>query len=139
MYRIWRPLALGAVIAIAMGVSSLAEADSPANNNVCWGKAASYLGSNGIMGQHTSAHGFFTPNPGDGGRRGVGNVSKEDHSLDPTAPGGGLSQGAQGQHAVNVGINLGSPFLAGLPEGEVAPFECTAPGNSDKVTIEPVG
>lgn len=134
MYRIWKPLASGVVIAIAMGTSSVAEADSPANNNVCWGKGASHLAKSGIMGEHTSAHGTFTPDPGDGGRRGVGNVSKEEH--------GDLSQGGQGRHAVNVGIFLGRddlPFLAGTPEGSIEPFECTSPGNSDKVTIEPVG
>lgn len=121
MYRIWKALTLGAVIAVAMGASSAAQADSPANNNVCWGqgiKAFAQQGDTGLGG-HASAQSNVTPDPGDGGRRGVGNVSKEDF-----AP---LSEGGQGIHAVTVG-----QFL---PE----PFECTSPGNSDKVTIEPVG
>ena len=141
MNRILKPLALGVVTAIGLGAPGAAYGNSPANNNVCWGKAASHLATSGIMGKHSSAHGAFTPDPGTGGRRGVGNVSKEDHG-DPTAPGGGMSQGAQGQHAVNVGINLGRddlPFLAGTPEGSIEPFECNSPGNSNKVTIEPVG
>lgn len=91
--------------------------------NHCWGQLASHLGKNGIMGLHSSAHGAFTPNPGDGGRKGVGNVSKEEH--------GDLSAGGQGIHAISVGSLLGASFTAGLPEGSIDPIDCTASGNSN--------
>lgn len=102
----------------ALALSAAAASASPeATLNRCWGELAAYMGENGIMGQHSSAHGFFTPDPGEGGRKGVGNVTKEEHS-DP-------SEGGQGEHAIVVGALLGAPFLAGLPEGSVPPAECS--------------
>jgi hypothetical protein len=133
------PLAFGLCLILALCATTMANAKSPATNNVCWGKGAKHLAASGIMGQHSSAHGAFTPDPGES-RLGVGTVSKQNHG-DPEEPGGGLSQGAQGQHAVDVGAVLGSgaSFLEGTAEGSIDTFECSSPGESDIVNIEPVG
>lgn len=104
--------------AAALSFTATAAFAGPgAKINRCWGELAAHMGQNGIMGKHSSSHGFFTPDPGEGGRRGVGNVSKEDH--------GPLSEGGQGQHAIEVGHLLGAPFFAHLPEGQIEPMDCS--------------
>jgi hypothetical protein len=89
-------------------VAGPAAAQDGASLNRCWGDIASDVGSAGLMGEHSSAHSPFTPDPGEGGRRGVGNVSKEDF--------GPLSEGGQGQHAITNGERLEA-----VEEGE---FRC---------------
>ena len=84
------------VIAAALGVAGVAYAADDATLNHCWGQVTKEFQAFGEpgLGEHASAASPFTPDPGEGGRRGVGNVSKEDH-----AP---LSEGGQGVHAIAV-------------------------------------
>lgn len=109
-------LLIGTAAALSLAAAA-ALAAPEAKLNRCWGELAAHMGQHGIMGKHSSAHGFFTPDPGEGGRRGVGNVSKEDH--------GPLSEGGQGLHAIEVGHLLGAPFFSHLPEGQIPPKECS--------------
>lgn len=111
-------LFLSAAAALSL-TATAAFAGPEANINRCWGELAAHMGQNGIMGKHSSSHGFFTPDPGEGGRRGVGNVSKEEH--------GPLPEGGQGHHAIEVGHLLGADFLKrlGLPEGDVDAIDCS--------------
>lgn len=88
---------------------------NPAQLNRFWGDIASQLGALGVMGEHSSAHGVFTPDPGDGGRQGVGNLSKTDLRFlnpDEIDPVNNLAVGGQGLHAVFQAARLGA---AGLP------------------------
>jgi hypothetical protein len=91
------------------------ESVNPANLNQFWGDIASQLGMLGIMGEHSAESGTFTPNAGDGGRTGVGNLSKDDPRFlpeDATAgTGDALANGAQGFHAVFQAARLGDPNL----------------------------
>src|SRR4029077_18951115 len=93
------------------------ESQNAANLNSFWGGIASQLAQSGIMGEHTSEAGAFTPNAGDGGRQGVGNLSKDDPRFDnPTADSQtNLADGGQGFHAVFQAARLGDP--AHLPPG----------------------
>src|SRR5215204_5491865 len=90
---------------------------NPAQINQAWGNIASQLGELGVMGEHSSAAGVFTPNPGDGGRQGVGNVSQDDLRFLPdgaeAGTGDALANGAQGFHAVFQAARLGDPHLPG--------------------------
>lgn len=115
--KLKRVLLSAAAVFAFTTTSALAAPEAKINR--CWGELAAHMGQNGVMGKHSSAHGFFTPDPGEGGRRGVGNVSKEEH--------GPLSEGGQGLHAIEVGHLLGAPFLKrlGLPEGDVEPIDCS--------------
>ena len=104
-----------AISVLVLG-SSAALAQDDATLNACWGDIASQVARSGIMGQHSSSHGLFTPDPGEGGRTGVGNVSKNF---------GDLSSGAQGTHAIVNGGRLGADSLPpDIPEANVGPFEC---------------
>jgi hypothetical protein len=88
-------------IAALAGWAASAQAQSnPASKNQLWGCLASKFAQSetGQMGEHSSAQSSFTPDPGDGGRRGVGNVSKEDHS--DLEGGEALANGAHGDHAL---------------------------------------
>lgn len=104
---------------------------NPAQLNQFWGDIASQLGSLGVMGEHSSSHGVFTPDPGDGGRQGVGNVSKTDlRFLNPDELGeNNLANGGQGLHAVFQALRLGA---AGLPpdavEAQIGPLFPSAHG-----------
>jgi len=81
-----------------------------ANINQLWGNVASQVAQTGIMGEHTSEAGVFTPNAGDGGRTGVGNVSTSDEDFVPVGQDSvTLSGGAQGLHATYNGALLGGP------------------------------
>jgi hypothetical protein len=103
-------------------------ASPQATLNECWGDVLSQFAQTqpGAVGQHSSADGTFTPNPGDGGRTGVGNVSKNNHTTeDLEGSGQALANGAQGQHAIDVGSLFGAPFLPeGSIEAETDPIEC---------------
>ena len=94
-----------------------AAAQDDATLNRAWGDIASQVARAGIMGEHSAESSPFTPDAGEGGRRGVGNVSSEDF--------GPLSEGGQGLHAITNGGRLGSPNLnPSLPEAQVGPFSC---------------
>ena len=99
-----RPITmLSATLVLGAGLSApgAAYAADDATLNHCWGQITKEFQAFGEpgMGDHASAHSNFTPDPGEGGRRGVGNVSKEDHG-DPEV--NGLGDGAQGAHAIDV-------------------------------------
>jgi hypothetical protein len=89
---------LFATVALGAGLSAtgVVYAADDATLNHCWGQVTKEFQAFGEpgLGEHASAASPFTPDPGEGGRRGVGNVSKEDH-----AP---LSAGGQGVHAIAV-------------------------------------
>jgi hypothetical protein len=113
------------------------ECVNTANLNVFWGDLVDELAQSGIMGEHSSAAGAFTPDPGDGGRRGVGNVSMEDFAPDGTVAGTGdaLAGGAQGFHATFNASLLGSPDLPpDIVEATVGPFFPEPVGNITEVT-----
>ena len=119
------------------------ESTNAANLNSFWGGIASDLGNAGIMGEHSSSHGTFTPDPGDGGRQGVGNLSKTDPRFDnPTGDSQtNLADGGQGFHAVFQAARLGDPNLPpGAVEATVGPFFPEEHGNIDIVgsTIDPM-
>lgn len=76
---------------LVLGLTGAAYAADDATLNRCWGQVTKQFAP---LGDHASAHSPVTPDPGEGGRRGVGNVSKEDH--------GALSEGGQGKHAIAV-------------------------------------
>jgi len=84
------------ILAALVAVPAAAQDDATLNH--CWGDIAADVGRAGLMGEHSNAASPFTPDPGEGGRRGVGNVSKEDF--------GDLSAGGQGQHAITNGQRL---------------------------------
>ena len=108
-----RRLAAASVMTI-LAVPAYAQDDATLNH--CWGDIASQVGQSGIMGEHSSAAGTFTPDPGDGGRTGVGNVSKNF---------GDLSAGSQGTHAIVNGGRIGADSLPDdIPEAGVGPFFC---------------
>jgi hypothetical protein len=119
------------------------ESQNAANLNSFWGGIASQLAQSGIMGEHTSEAGAFTPNAGDGGRQGVGNLSKTDPRFDnPTADSQtNLADGGQGFHAVFQAARLGDAahLPPGVVEATVGPFFPEAHGNIDIVgsTIDP--
>jgi hypothetical protein len=105
---------LAFIAAVLMATPVFAQDD--ATGNRAWGDISSQVARSGIMGEHSSSHGTFTPDPGEGGRTGVGNVSKSF---------GELSDGAQGTHAIVNGSRLGSDSLPeGSIESTVGPFSC---------------
>jgi hypothetical protein len=129
MSRTIKLLSAGLVIGLGLGATGLAHAqDNPATQNRCWGFVASEFAraEPGAMGKHSSSHGFFTPDPGEGGRRGVGNVSKEDHTTpELVGTGQALAEGAQGQHADDVGNLLGADFIPDSEiEAQLDPIDC---------------
>jgi hypothetical protein len=88
-------------VALGLSATGAAYAADDATLNQCWGETTKQFaqvddGQPGI-GEHSSDPPGFEP--GGGGRRGVGNVSAEDH-----AP---LSEGGQGVHANAVGPQMG--------------------------------
>ena len=102
------------VLGVGLGATGVAYAADDATLNHCWGQITKEFQAFGEpgMGDHASAHSPFTPDPGEGGRRGVGNVSKEEHG-DPLV--NGLGDGAQGKHAIAVAPSS-DEFQASLPE-----------------------
>ena len=100
MRKWFYPLSMSFVIAFGLG-SAYADPTNPATGNRDWGQVTKQMtrandGQPGI-GDHASAPPGFEP--GEGGREGVGNVSKKGY--------GSLSDGAQGAHARDVGGQMG--------------------------------
>jgi hypothetical protein len=115
----------------------LVEANNPAQLNSLWGSTVSTLGSLGIMGEHSSSHGTFTPDPGTGGRTGVGNLSKDDPDFhNPVGEGNNLSQGGSGLHGIYQSVRLGEPGLPPGVEADASPF--LAEARNPNVHITPV-
>lgn len=114
MNRPIKMLSATLVLGAGLGATGASHAAPAAKLNHCWGQVTKEFQAFGEpgMGDHASSHSPFTPNPGDGGRRGVGNVSKEDHG-DPLV--NGLGDGAQGKHAIAVAPSS-DEFQASLPE-----------------------
>ena len=84
----------------SLGTTGVVYAADDATLNRCWGQTTKEFaqaddGQPGI-GEHSSSPPGVEPGEG---RRGVGNVSKEDH--------GPLSEGGQGAHAIAVGGQMG--------------------------------
>lgn len=99
--------ATGFVIALGLGTLAAAHAAPEANTNQCWGDVTTQFAQDGTLGEHASSPPGFVP--GEGGRQGVGNVSKDNHAPAGTEPGtgGALAGGAQGEHAIAVGERMG--------------------------------
>jgi hypothetical protein len=105
------------VLGAGLGAAGAAYAAPDAKLNHCWGQVTKEFQAFNEpgMGDHASAHSFVTPTPtalgGDDepplGRRGVGNVSKEEHD--------DLSDGGQGKHAIAVAPSS-DEFQESLPE-----------------------
>ncbi len=97
---------LFAAVALGAGLSAtgVVYAADDATLNRCWGQATKQFQAVGEpgLGEHASRPPGFEP--GEGGRRGVGNVSKDF---------GSLSGGAQGMHAIAVAP---SSIQSSLPE-----------------------
>jgi hypothetical protein len=102
---------LSATLVLGAGLSAAgtAYAAPEAKLNHCWGQVTKEFQAFGEpgLGEHANAASPFTPDPGEGGRRGVGNVSKEEH--------GDLSDGGQGMHAIAVAPSS-DEFQESLPE-----------------------
>ena len=103
----------------------LIEAHNPAMLNALWGVAASNLATQGIMGEHSSRPASSRPNAGDGGRQGVGNVSKDDPNfLNPEGVGNNLADGGQGLHGLFQSLRLGPGLPPGAVEARWSPSSC---------------
>jgi len=128
MRRGLKMLSTGLVITFALGTTGVVYA-AEASTNQCWGDIASQLAQRGQMGQHSSSHSVFTPNPGEGGREGVGNQSRllaEQGRIETGEPG----QGGNGLHAIANGALVGfiDPVTGGPGSGD--PILCDGtPGN----------
>ena len=107
MNRPIKMVAATLVLGAGLSATGAAYAADDATLNHCWGQITKQFQASGEpgLGEHASSHSPFTPDPGEGGRRGVGNVSKEDH--------GALSEGGQGMHAIAVAP---SSIQSSLPE-----------------------
>ena len=101
---------LFAAVALGAGLSGtgVVYAANDANFNKCWGQTtkqfAQVSDSQPGIGEHSSNPPGIDPGEG---RRGVGNVSKEDF--------GPLSAGGQGLHANTVGMQMGVDSCEGAP------------------------
>jgi hypothetical protein len=115
---------------------------NPAQLNQMWGSIASQVGQSGIMGEHSSEAGAFTPDAGEGGRTGVGNLSKTDEDFlnpDPDLEGNPLSEGSQGLHGLFQGVRLGGDLRGEPVEETVGPFLPEPHGNvTVDVVIDPL-
>ena len=115
----------------------LVTAHNPATLNSLWGVAASNLAQNGIMGEHSSEAGFFTPNAGDGGRQGVGNASKDNGPFqNPEGEGNNLADGGQGLHGLLQSLRLGPGLPPAAVESTLQPF--LPQSNNPNVTVTPI-
>jgi hypothetical protein len=105
---------LSATLVLGAGLSApgAAYAADDATFNQCWGETTKEFAQDPLsqpgIGEHSKDPPGF--NPGDGGRLGVGNVSKTDPRF-----GGELSEGAQGDHAIFVGAQMELPECDGPP------------------------
>lgn len=107
-------LALGTSV-VATGV---AHAGPAATLNSCWGqvtKEFAALGP-GTIGEHSSALSPFTPDPGEGGRKGVANQSRFLEEIG-VVENGEPSEGGNGAHAL--------ANASGVPQ--LADMECDGP------------
>lgn len=104
MTRSMRMLSATLVLGAGFGWTGVATAADDATLNKCWGQATKHFAP---MGDHSSSPPGVEPGEG---RRGVGNVSKEDHG-DPLV--NGLGDGAQGKHAIAVAPD---EVLEAMPE-----------------------
>ena len=99
---------------------------NPAQLNQMWGDISSQLGEAGVMGDHSSSHGVFTPDPGEGGRTGVGNLSMDNDNFqfpDSDLTDNNMADGGQGLHAIFQASRLGDPNLPeGSAEAEIGPL-----------------
>ena len=115
---------LFATVALGAGLSATGVAYAAPQDNHCWGQTTKVFQAVGEpgMGEHTSSHSNFTPDPGDGGRRGVGNVSKEDFGNQQN-----VGDGSQGVHAATVFKQFADSGFNDDPElFESLPEECQA-------------
>jgi len=123
------PASLVLAIGLVMAGMAQAQEQPPATTNQCWGDVASEMGQRGIMGQHSSSHSVFTPDPGDGGREGVANqnqVLADDGVISTGDPG----EGGNGLHAIAVGELVGTINPVTGAEGTADPIVCDGtPGN----------
>jgi hypothetical protein len=117
------------------------EFNNPSNLNRFWGQTIKEMAGAGIMGEHSSSHGVFTPDPGEGGRVGVGNSSKDDPRFqldfdDPSVVNNnGNGGGSQGGHAIFQAQRFGDPNLPpGAIEGTIDPI---VPQSHSNVTVVP--
>jgi hypothetical protein len=95
---------------------------NPAQINQAWGSVSSQIGQTGDMGEHSSEAGTFTPDAGDGGRAGVGNVSTSDEDFVPVGDADGevsLADGANGLHSTYNGALLGSEEIEEIAPGSL--------------------
>ena len=104
----WRMLFATMALGAGLSATGAAYAKNDANFNKCWGQTTKQFaqvddGKPGI-GEHASNPPGIDPGEG---RRGVGNVSKEDF--------GPLSAGGQGMHANAVGMQMGLDPCEGAP------------------------
>jgi hypothetical protein len=87
-------------VVLAASFSAQAQDTGTATDNHCWGDISSDFAQLGLMGEHSRRN--STMRPEQQPRKGVGNVSKDDH--------GPLSEGGQGDHAVEVGGQIPEEF-----------------------------
>jgi hypothetical protein len=113
------------------------ETHNPATLNQIWGQVLSGMAQAGIVGEHSSSHGVFTPDPGDGGRTGVGNLSTDNDSFQFNFSDGttsdGLSDGSQGGHALFQAMLFGAPFIP--PDAAEASIDPIYPESSGSFTV----
>jgi hypothetical protein len=107
------------VLGVCLGARGVAYASPDATFNSCWGQSVKAFAAltPGIIGQHSRASSGVTPDPGDGGRQGVGNVSKNTQ----TPPATNNGDGEQGVHANNNLAGVGLPACDGPPSGSAMP------------------
>src|SRR5918994_4295700 len=106
------------------------EFTNPAQINQAWGQIIAHMGQEGIMGEHSSSHGAFTPNSGDGGRDGVGNSSNDNPRFDnPESDAVNVSVGGNGIHGVFQALRFGDPFPGDIVEETILPFTPDLHGN----------
>ena len=89
-------------VVLAASFSAQAQDSGTATDNHCWGDISSDFAQLGLMGEHSRRN--STMRPEQQPREGVGNVSKEGESFDE------LSDGGQGDHAVEVGGQIPEEF-----------------------------
>ena len=99
------------------GETLVFEFTNPAQINQAWGQIIAHMGQIGIMGEHSSAHGAFTPDPfpdphtSDPSRDGVGNASEDDQRFDnPDFEGNNLAVGGNGIHGAFQALRFGDQF-----------------------------
>lgn len=95
-------IAVLACAVLAVSFSAQAQDSGTATHNHCWGDISSDFAQLGLMGEHSRRD--STMRPEQQPREGVGNVTKDDDEFRP------LSEGGQGDHAVEVGGQIPEEF-----------------------------